>query len=235
MTIPILKISLGTALIICAAFAVAQASNPTALRSSHFRVVRPADVDTRDAEQLLNLLEANRTELLRRTSAAGIHVDLRKIEVFINQSTGDFTGRTGMPPWAAAATKNHRIELQPLPLLKRRRILETTLRHELVHVLVDELADGKTPRWLAEGMALYISGEGRLLKHAGNSASPETVEEQLSSAQSATEMRTAYAAAHNLVRELIRAEGESNVWKRFAERRYSVNVSATRHKNPRTS
>ena len=166
MTISSLKFSLAAALVVCASFTLAHGSNTTALRSSHFRVVHPANVNDRDAEQLLNLLESNRTDLLRRTSAAGIHVDLRKIEVFVNQTTGDFTGRTGMPPWTAAATKNHRIELQPLQLLKRGRILETTLRHELVHVLVDELASSKTPRWLAEGMAIYISGEGRLLKHA---------------------------------------------------------------------
>jgi len=69
-----------------------------------------------------------------------------------------------MPSWAAAATRKNKIELQPLPLLKQRRILETTLRHELAHAFIDALGNGQTPRWLAEGMALYLAGEGKLFK-----------------------------------------------------------------------
>ena len=139
------------------------------LRSSHFRL-RPLTklVQTPEAEQMLSLLETNRTELLRRVSAAGIAVDFPNLEVFINETTGDFVGRTGMPPWAAAATKNNRIELQPLKLLKQRRILETTLRHELVHVLIDAIGGGQTPRWLTEGMAIYVAGEGRLIERHGS-------------------------------------------------------------------
>ncbi len=127
-----------------------------------------------------------------------------------------------MPPWAAAATKNNRMELQPLPLLKRRRILETTLRHELVHVLVDSIGGGQTPRWLAEGMAVHLAGEGKMLGQ-NNSSSVEAVEQALASAKSAEEMRSAYAAAYKLVKEMVQAQGEVKVWKRVAERRYSVN------------
>jgi hypothetical protein len=146
------------------------------------------------------------------------------MEVVINETTGDFVGRTGMPPWAAAATKHNRIELQPLPLLKRRRILETTLRHELVHVLVDSIGGGQTPRWLAEGMAVHLAGEGKMMEHhqPNNVLSVEIVEQALASAKTAAEMRTAYAAAYKLVKEIIQAEGEAKVWKRVAERRYSV-------------
>src|SRR6185503_18367770 len=101
-----------------------------------------------------------------------------------NETTGDFVGRTGMPVWAAAATQGNRIELQPLKLLKQRRILETTLRHELVHVLIDEIGGKRTPRWLSEGLALYIAGEGRMLEHYGP-------------ARPANDMQAAYAAAYN--------------------------------------
>ena len=40
--------------------------------ASHFRLIYPESVDEREAEQVLSLLEANRSELLRRISAAGI-------------------------------------------------------------------------------------------------------------------------------------------------------------------
>ena len=193
----------------------------------NFRLTSPRKIDTSDAEQLLGLLVESRTELLRSAKAAGIVVDFPKIEVVVNATTGDFVGRTGMPPWAAAGTKNNRIELQPLRILKQRRILETTVRHELVHVLIETIGGGRTPRWLTEGLAIHLAGEGRWMEsHAPEkSVSIEAVERALASATSREEMRSAYAAAYQLVRELIRDEGVNKIWKRVAEQRYSVNAT----------
>jgi SpoIID/LytB domain protein len=191
------------------------------LRSEHFQVTLP---QTDHAQELLGFLESSRVEILRRASSSGIELRMPNVEIVFNATTGDFTGRTGMPAWAAAATRNNRIELQPLRLLKQRRILETTLRHELVHVVIDSLGGKQTPRWLAEGMALHVAGEGKLLQRSreGKQPSPELVEQTLASVKSAAEMQAAYATAYNLVRELIRNEGENKVWKRLAERNYSV-------------
>ena len=193
----------------------------TSLRSSHFRLLYPKTIEPREAQQVLSLLEASRSELLHRVSAAGIQPVFPNVEIVVAETTGDFVGRTGMPSWAAAATKNNRVELQPLKLLKQRRILETTLRHELVHVLVNALGSAQTPRWLTEGMAIHVAGEGRLIAH-GQPASVDAVEQALTAAKSPSEMQTAYAAAYNLVRRLIQSEGEQKVWKSIADRRYST-------------
>ena len=200
---------------------VVTTSAALAQRSSHFRLVYPQTVERRDAEYVLNVLETNRTELLQRVASAGIAAQFPNLEVVLNETTGDFVGRTGMPPWAAAATKKSKIELQPLKLLKQRRTLETTLRHELVHVLIDAIGGGQTPRWLTEGMALFLAGEGRLLESTRETMSIATVEQALAAPKSAGEMKSAYAAAYNLVKELIRVEGEKKVWKRVADRSYS--------------
>jgi hypothetical protein len=195
------------------------------ISNSHFRVVHPQSLDSEQAEHVLNILESGRRELLHRVGSclgAGIQTRFPNLEIVINETTGDFVGRTHMPPWAAAATKGNAIELQPLRLLKQRGILETTLRHELVHVLVDTISGGESPRWFAEGMALYVAGEGRLFEKQVSSMSAGKIDEALSSARSADEMRAAYAAAYNFVKQLIRIEGENKVWKRFADRSYSI-------------
>ena len=188
-------------------------------RSAHFRLVHP--VDSGDAKYVLDLLERDRAELLQRVSNAGLDANLPTLEIVFNTTTGDFVARTGMPSWAAAATRKNKIELQPLTLLKQRRILETTLRHELAHALIDSLANGQTPRWLAEGMAIYLAGEGRRFRPT-NSVSTANIEQAFATAKSAGDMKAAYAAAYHLVQELIRREGENKVWKRLADRSYSV-------------
>jgi hypothetical protein len=188
-------------------------------RSAHFKLVHP--VDSSDAKYVLALLEQDRSELLQRVSSAGLDTHLPTLEITFNATTGDFVARTGMPSWAAAATKKNKIELQPLALLKQRRILETTLRHELAHALIDALGNGQTPRWFAEGMAIYLAGEARRF-NITNSTSATNIEQALATAKSADDMKAAYAAAYNLVQELIRREGENKVWKRLADQSYSV-------------
>ena len=187
--------------------------------TSHFRVTSNSP---QEAEQLLTKLETRRTLLIRRLSSAEIDFHFPHVEVFINTSTGDFVTRTGLPAWAAAATRNNRIELQPLSLLKQRGIVETTLQHELVHVVIDTLGGGKTPRWLAEGIALYVAGEGKLIQQnaEGSLMSTKDLERKLTTARTSAEMKSAYAAAYRAVRNLVRVEGENKLWKRVAQRSY---------------
>ena len=195
------------------------------VKSAHFTVSSLEKLDPREAQQILSLLEANRGVLARRLSTAGVEFQFPEVELFINRTTGDFVGRTQMPPWAAAATRRNRIELQPISLLKRRGILETTLRHELVHVVIEALGGNQTPRWLAEGLALHLAGEGKLLEQKGPLMAPKELEHRLTNVKTAAEMKDAYAAAYRTVRELIRMEGENKLWKRVAQRSYDVSAS----------
>ena len=187
------------------------------ISSEHFRVTYPADVDRRDVDQVLATLESARGDYLRRASAS-IGVDLPSLDIRLNDSTGDFTSRTGQPWWAAAATKGNRIELQPLPLLKRRGVLSTTLRHELAHVLIDAVSRGRAPHWLAEGFAIYLAGEGgSFARYATKTRmTPEQIEKGLERPGSQQEMRTLYSLAYNQVVYLVQSETESGVWKKLA-------------------
>jgi stage II sporulation protein D len=189
------------------------------LSSEHFRLSYPARVSQRDAEHILQTLESTRADLLHRISAASVSVEqLPSLEIFINDSTGDFVGRTGQPWWAAAATRGKRIELQPIEVLRRRGVLETTLRHELVHPLIDEISHGRAPRWLAEGLALYLAGEGPMISRytPRGGMRTENIEQMIIESKSADEMRAAYAAAYREITELIKKDGEASLWRRVA-------------------
>ena len=192
------------------------------LRSEDFRINYPATVGQRDAEAVLSLLQSSRKSLLARVAVAGIKVQFPVLEVVVNETTGDFVSRTELPIWAAAATRGNKIELQPLETLKRRRILETTLRHELVHTMIDLVSRGRAPRWLAEGFALHLAGEGRLVSRyePRKRMTIAQIDKQLGYSTwtvSADEMRTVYAAAYGEVRRLVKSEGEASVWKRLAK------------------
>jgi hypothetical protein len=196
-------------------------ANPKLLTisSEHFRVTYPADVDRRDANQALTILETARTDFLRRANAASISVDgLPSLQIRLNESTGDFTARTGQPWWAAAATMANRIELQPVGILKRRGVLATTLRHEFAHVVIDAVSHNRAPRWLEEGFALYLAGEGPTISRYQRSGalSTEELEKRLERPGSQQEMRALYADAYRAVLDLIKTGGEASVWKKLA-------------------
>jgi len=69
-----------------------------------------------------------------------------------------YTRATGQPWWTSARTSGSRIELLPLDVLRKRGILELTLRHELVHVLADPVLRDR-PLWAREGLAVVKAGE----------------------------------------------------------------------------
>ena len=50
------------------------------------------------------------------------------------------------------------LHLLPLAVLRERGVLERTIRHELVHAMVDGVL-GKRPVWVREGAAIYFAGE----------------------------------------------------------------------------
>jgi hypothetical protein len=86
------------------------------------------------------------------------------VEIRLSTTTAEFCQHTGRPWWQASIYRDRIIYLQPVRVLRERGILATTLRHELMHRLVDEHAKGNGPRWLYEALAIYNSGEIEFLK-----------------------------------------------------------------------
>jgi len=186
------------------------------ISSEHFNLMYPANVDRRTADQILNTLESARDDYLRRASTVP---NIPRVAIRLNESTGDFTSRTGQPWWAAAATQGNRIELQPAAVLKQRGVLFTTLRHELAHIMIDWVSAKRAPRWLEEGFALYLAGEGQLISRyaAKGQFTEDELEQRLQHPQTQVEMRTLYAEAYLMVTEMIRRQGEASVWNKLSD------------------
>jgi stage II sporulation protein D len=80
------------------------------------------------------------------------------IELRVYPDLETFRNATGEPGWVAARTQGRRIHLQPAATLRSRGILEQTLRHEMLHVVVESHAAARVPLWFREGLAGYLEG-----------------------------------------------------------------------------
>jgi len=67
-------------------------------------------------------------------------------------STPAFRDATLAPGWVAAFTEGNWIATQPLSTLASRKLLDSILRHEFLHALVESQAAAGTPLWLREGL-----------------------------------------------------------------------------------
>jgi len=189
------------------------------LSSEHFHISYPAGLARGEVEAAIRTLEAARLDMLARVGPASFSLP-DNVDVVIHATTQDFMAATGQAWWVAGATRGRRIELQPLGVLRRRRILTSTLRHEYAHAVIEAAGQGRAPRWLAEGLAIQFAGEGPgLLRYPGKKRMPlQELERQLERPGSAAEMRSLYAAAYREVQALIQKEGEANVWRRLKVR-----------------
>jgi stage II sporulation protein D len=75
-------------------------------------------------------------------------------------STTAFREGTLAPGWVAAFTEGQWIGAQPLVTLAARRLLDSTMRHEFVHALVEYEAGANASLWLREGLAEAWSEDG---------------------------------------------------------------------------
>ena len=80
------------------------------------------------------------------------------VELRIYPDVETFRNATGEPGWVAARTSGSRIDLQPAAVLRSRNALESTLTHELTHVVLEAGANLQLPVWFREGLAAYLTG-----------------------------------------------------------------------------
>ena len=121
-----------------------------------------------------------------------------------------YRNSTGQPGWIAASTRGRTIRLQPLKELEKRGILESTLRHELLHVLVEAKAAAKTPLWFREGIVLVLSKESGQVGATAEMTDGQ-IEAVLRQPANRQEVQKAYAAAASRVSALMQKYGKEAV------------------------
>ncbi|MBN4057118.1 hypothetical protein JYU19_02295 [bacterium AH-315-J21] len=90
-------------------------------------------------------------------------VELEEYKLYIanNEAQFDSLVQGVFPHWGAAAAlpQLHRIVLKSPHLKLTGKTMETLAAHEYSHLLMYALADGKAPRWMDEGLAMYFAQE----------------------------------------------------------------------------
>jgi len=117
---------------------------------------------------------------------------------------------TGQPGWAAATTRGQTVRLQPIGQLRKRSILESTLRHEFFHLLIEPRARANTPLWFREGLVLYLSEPDKRNSPASPLSGKE-MEEILRNPGTREKQEKAYAAARDRVALMIQQNGKDTV------------------------
>jgi stage II sporulation protein D len=117
---------------------------------------------------------------------------------------------TGQPGWVAATTRGQTVRLQPLAELRKRSILESTLRHEFFHLLIEPRARPNTPLWFREGLVLYLSAPDNRNSQPVTLTDKE-MEEILRNSGTRERQEKAYSAARARVASMIQQNGKSVV------------------------
>jgi len=182
----------------------------------HFTVLYREDLSGKDLDGVKDALEGMYETMAREFG----EVVKRPVSVVIFGETGDFTYHTKLPPWSASAMIDGNIYLQPYRVLKKRGVETTTLRHEVALVFLYHLSGKKsiTP-WLAEGLAVYYSGEIGSIRSglSGDPPSvrnPDDINAYLTDHTDPEKNRWGYVLAYEEVKRLLK-EGEKYGVMRF--------------------
>lgn len=121
-------------------------------------------------------------------------------------SVAAYRDATGEPGWIAASARGPQIRMQPPAVLRGAGTLESTLRHELLHLLVEQRARPGLPLWFREGLVLYLELPNRPAQGSG-----AVSDRLLESPRSREELQSAYEAARSRVKRLVDERGRGVV------------------------
>jgi len=152
--------------------------------------------------------------LLREWQSRLRWVTHREIVVRVYPDLDSFRNATGEPGWVAAKTSGAKIDLQPTNVLDARGVLRPTLRHEVLHALVETHAASGLPVWFREGVVECLARDGEdpqslTSRHLGigSPVSGEDLDYDLLQRENRAMAERGYVISEARVRELINRYG----------------------------
>lgn len=155
-----------------------------------------------------SLLQAAENILPAVESELGWKLDF-KPQIKVYPTLDAYRDSTGQPGWIAAFTRGRIIRLQPLVVLEKKSVLESTLKHEFTHLLIEMRAHAGTPVWFREGMVLYFADANRNFQPVQMSSAE--IEKVFANPQDRQQIERAYAAARTRVAQMIERNGKATV------------------------
>lgn len=152
---------------------------------------------------LLSLIRRSRDDIVKVTGVAAPD----RLRVTVHPTVDSFGRATGQPWWVSGATDGSAIELLPVTVLRQQGQLDRTIRHEVVHALLDGTLANR-PIWVREGAAAYFARPADARLTTSDRVDCPSDNEFLR-ALSAGAQRDAYARAEAC---FARAIGEGRRW-----------------------
>jgi len=186
----------------------AAAPAPAAVKDARdVRVALPAEEES-ERSRVIDLVRRARDQI---AAASGMSPP-PTITVTVMPTVEAFGRTTGQPWWIAGTTEGSSIAMLPLTILRQRGLIESTIRHEVAHVLVDTSLKGR-PIWVREGVALYFADASSRDEPASKRSAGDRErvscpkDDEFARPVSAGAHRAAYARAEACVRRAI-ADGK---------------------------
>ena len=173
------------------------------------------DVVTTNRADAQVVLSAAESALHFATQRTGWSINARP-QVKVYPSIGVYRNATGEPGWVAASTLGSTVRLQPISILQRTGSLDSTLRHEFLHMVIEADAAPNAPIWLREGLAIYLANP-QAVKPA--SVDLDALEHQMHSLRTEEQMRAAYRACAAAVADAVEKKGLDSVLSRVHDGR----------------
>lgn len=120
-----------------------------------------------------------------------------------------FRNTTGEPGWVAASTRGRTIQMQPPDVLRSAGTLQSTLQHELLHMLIESYAKPGIPLWFREGLVLYLTERNGAAR--APTLDPAALEKTLRAPASEEQLRLAYTDAGARVSMLAQQHGRAQL------------------------
>ena len=92
-------------------------------------------------------------ELRAHSSYAG------RVQLKLFPTVATFRNATGESGSVAASTRGRVVRMQPARTLQSKQVLDSTLLHEFLHVVLESQAKAGQPWWFREGLALELTGD----------------------------------------------------------------------------